>query len=98
MYAPAQLSSITPLISYATAAAALKPGMYTQAFPSTSQPNIQTSFKDFLKVPTDMVSSVIGAGGKRIDPIRIATGTNIMFRKMMDKDNNVEEVAIISGS
>ncbi len=45
-----------------------------------------------------MVSRAIRVGGKRIDPIRIATGTNIMFRKMIDKDNNVEEVAIISGS
>ncbi len=96
MYALAQLPSTTPLISYATAAAAPKHGMYTQAFPSTSQPNIQTTLKDFLKVPTDMVSRV--SGGKRIDPIRITTGANIMFRKMMDKDNNVEEVAIISGS
>ncbi len=66
MYAPAQLPSTTPPISYATAATTPKPCMYTQAFPSTSQPNIQTTFTDFLKVPTDMVSGVIGAGVKEL--------------------------------
>ncbi len=77
MYAPAQLPSTTPPTSYATAAAAAAAA--AAAFP---KPGMHT-FKDFLKVPADMVSRVIGIMGKRIDPIRIATGTHIMFRKMM---------------
>jgi hypothetical protein len=71
----------------------------TDLFSKDGRSTLMSHTYNVLKIPPgDLVPRIIGAGGKRIDPIRISTNTNIMFRKMLDKDNNMEEVALITGS